>query len=119
MFLRLIKLILKQNKQIESIRELLFSHKYFNLVETFRLFDSDEEGAISAKNFEEGFAKFNIQFVLEDLERLVIHVVDDENNGTVDLREFTQAVTPLSAEFKHSGKASSSHLSLEQRKVSE
>lgn len=88
MFLRLIKLLLKQNKNIESLRELLFSHKHFNLADTFKLFDTDGEGAIGASHFEEGFAKYNIHFNTEDLERLVVDIVDDDDDGTVDLREF-------------------------------
>lgn len=120
MFLRLIKLIIKQNKHIESIRELLFSHKYFNLAETFALFDINGNGKISPDELEEVFdKKFDIKFTEGDLERLVIDIVDGDNDGTIDLREFTEALTPHSPEFKHGGRGSVHHLSLEQRHVTQ
>lgn len=96
---------------------MLFSHKYFNVVETFGLFDEDGEGTINAQKLEDGFAKFNITFNYEDLERLVVEIADDDDDGTVDLREFTALVTPRSVEFKTAGKGSMGHLTLEQRKT--
>lgn len=39
MFLRLIKLIVKNNRQIEIAKEVLFSHKTFGIDECYRLFD--------------------------------------------------------------------------------
>jgi hypothetical protein len=117
MFMRLIKQLLKQNKQIESLKEMLFSHKYFNITETFALFDEDGDGVINAQELEEGFAKFNITFNLEDLERLVVNIGDDDEDGTIDMREFVQLVTPRSSEYKTGGKGSMGHLPLEQRKT--
>lgn len=80
MFLRLIKLLLKQNKHIESFRELLFSHKHFNLADTFKLFDDDCTGVLDAQKFADGFAQFNIGFDLDDLERLTVDIVDDDDD---------------------------------------
>lgn len=48
MFLRLIKQLIKQNKHVESLREMLFSHKHFNLQDTFRHFDADASGVLDA-----------------------------------------------------------------------
>lgn len=48
MFLRLIKQLIKQNKHVESVRELLFSHKHFNLQDTFRHFDADASRVLDA-----------------------------------------------------------------------
>lgn len=117
MFLRLIKQLLKQNKQIESLKEMLFSHKYFNVAETFALFDEDGDGTVNAQELEDGFAKFNITFNYEDLERLVVDIADDDDDGTIDLREFTALVTPRSVEYRTGGKGSMAHLTLEQRKT--
>ena len=119
MFLRLIKLLVKQNKHIENLREMLFSHKHFNLVDTFKLFDSDNSGTLDAHKLQEGFEQFNIHPNLDDLNRLVVDIVDDDDDGTVDLREFSEAVTPRAADFKHAGKGSMTYLSAEQKKVSQ
>jgi hypothetical protein len=48
---------------------------------------------------------------------LVEDIVDDDDDGTVDLREFTEAVTPRAAEFKSGGKGSMAMLSLQQKHV--
>jgi len=106
----------KQNKHVENLREMLFSHKHFNLVDMFRFFDSDNSGTIDAEKIQEGFSKFG--FVPKiDLERLVVEIVDDDDDGTVDLREFSEALTPRAAEFKQSGKGSMTYLTPEQRYV--
>lgn len=61
MFLRLIKLILKNNRQIEIAKEVLFSHKTFDVDECYRLFDDQNAGSITAEKFEEVFAAHNIE----------------------------------------------------------
>ena len=61
MFLRLIKLILKNQRQIEIAKEVLFSHSTFDAQECFRLFDDKNEGVITAEKFEEVFAAHNIE----------------------------------------------------------
>lgn len=61
----------------------------------------------------DGFAPFNIKWDLEDLEKLVVDIVDDDDDGTVDLREFTEAITPKSVDFIHGGKGSMAHLKIE------
>lgn len=111
-------MLLKQNTHIESLRELLFSHKFFNLVDSFHLFDTDGEGKLSASHFEEGFAKYNITFAADNLQRF-IDVLDEENDGLVDLREYTTMLTPASPDFKYAGKGSAVHLSVEQKQVFE
>jgi hypothetical protein len=49
MFLRLFKHLVQQNKHTELHREMLFSHKHFNVVDTFRMFDGDKDGTIDAQ----------------------------------------------------------------------
>ena len=39
MFLRMIKLMIKTNRQVEDSRGALFSHKTFSLEDSFNLFD--------------------------------------------------------------------------------
>ncbi len=47
MFLRLIKNILYQQRQVETLRQTLFSHKAFNVREAFEAIDQDKDGAIT------------------------------------------------------------------------
>jgi len=96
---------------------MLFSHKYFNVVETFAIFDTDGDGVLNAEKIEEGFAKFNITCNSRDLELLVVNIDDEDDDGTIDLREFVSLITPRSSEFKNGGKGSMAHLPLEQRKT--
>jgi Ca2+-binding EF-hand superfamily protein len=117
MFLRLVKTVLNQNKKIETLRETLFSHKHFNVREAFHMLDSDNKGVLDAQKIHDGFAKFNIELNLDDLERLVVDIVDDDDDLTVDLREFTEAITPSASDFTHAGHGAMHHLSVEQRKV--
>lgn len=111
-------MLLKQNTQIESLRELLFSHKYFNLVESFHLFDTNGNGTLSAEEFEDGFAKYNITFASDNLHRF-INVLDEDDDGKIELREYTTMLTPASSDFKYAGKGSAAHLSVEQKQVFE
>ena len=39
MFLRLLKVMIRNNRQIEDARQSLFSHKTFSIDESFKLFD--------------------------------------------------------------------------------
>lgn len=80
MFLRLVKCLIKQNKDIESFREMLFSHKHFNLSDAFRHFDTDCTGVLDAQKIHDGFAQFNIGYDVKDLERLVVDIVDDDDD---------------------------------------
>lgn len=47
MFLRLVKQMLQSQRQIETLRETLFSHKAFSVSEAFRVFDLDNSGVIT------------------------------------------------------------------------
>lgn len=47
MFLRLVKNILYQQRQVETLRQTLFSHKAFNVREAFEAIDQDKDGAIT------------------------------------------------------------------------
>ena len=43
----MIKLHIRQNRQLEDARQALFQHKTFSLDESFKLFDINENGAVS------------------------------------------------------------------------
>lgn len=117
MFLRLYKQMVAQNKHVESLRETLFSHNNFNLVDVFRMFDANKDGVIDAQEIASGLEAFNIEISLDDLDLLVNELVDDDDDGTIDMREFTEALTPKSADFRGAGKGSMGHLNVETRKL--
>ena len=48
MFLRMIKMLIKTNRLLEDSRAALVAHKTFSLEESFRLFDVNENGRITA-----------------------------------------------------------------------
>jgi Ca2+-binding EF-hand superfamily protein len=85
MFLRLVKSIISQERQIEALRECLFSDKGFNLTEAFRFFDVDGDGLIDETELAQGFAKHNIE--IGELSRLV-SLFDENKDGKLGYREF-------------------------------
>jgi hypothetical protein len=46
-------------------------------------------------------------------------VLDDDEDGTVELREYTTMLTPAGPDFKYAGKGSATHLTVEQKQVFE
>lgn len=48
MFLRLVKVLVRTNRQLEDARQSLFSHKTFSLEESFRLFDTNKNGRLTS-----------------------------------------------------------------------
>ena len=49
MFLRMIKTMVKTNRQLEDSRACLFSHKTFSLEDSFKLFDINQNGRIAVE----------------------------------------------------------------------
>ena len=86
-------------------------------METFKIFDANKDGVIDAQEIAAGLAQFNIEISLDDLDLLVLELVDDDDDGTVDLREFTEALTPKSPDFRSAGKGSMGHLPVDTRRV--
>ncbi len=62
MFLRLVKNILYQHRQVETLRETLFSHKAFNVSEAFKLFDENQSGSITDEEVVKVFQSNNIDY---------------------------------------------------------
>ena len=61
MFLRLIKLILRNQRQIEIAKEVLFSHTSFDMNVCYTVFDEQNEGSITVEKFEDVFTQHNIE----------------------------------------------------------
>ena len=85
MFLRLVKLMIKCNREQDTLREILNSHETFNINDAFRVFDKDNSGYITAENLREGFESHNITVSNIDA---IMGVLDFNNDGKIDYREF-------------------------------
>ena len=91
MFLRLIKLILKNQRQIEIAKEVLFSHSTFDINECFRLFDDQNEGSITAEKFDEVFAAHNIEVLQLGS---IVPLIDQTGDDKVTIKELADAIEP-------------------------
>ena len=112
--MRLIKLILKNQRQIEIAKEVLYSHKTFDIQECYRLFDDQNEGFITAEKFEEVFGAHNIEVL--NLGQIVplIDLGDDE---AIDINMLSQAIMPRHPEYRNMRADPGYGMSVEQRKV--
>ena len=94
MFLRLIKLLIKQNRSIEDARLNLSSHKTFSLDESFRVFDINGNGKVTEAEIQQIFSDHNIE--IPELERLC-QILDKDQDGAIDLNEWVAALRPKRA----------------------
>lgn len=97
MFLRLIKNIFYQQRQVESLREVLFSHKSFNVSEAFNLLDADKSGSIKEEEILKVFGVNNID--TRDPNR-IIELFGCEEDKTITYHEFQLMVTPKRQPYK-------------------
>jgi Ca2+-binding EF-hand superfamily protein len=100
MFVRYLKQVMTVERQNESLREMLFSHKTFNVQEAFALLDADCSGDIDAAEMVSSFVKAECPMDLGLAEKIVALLDSDEKN-TIDMKEFGKAVTPLKSEYRH------------------
>ena len=114
MFLRLIKLILKNQRQIEIAKEVLFSHKTFDIQECYRLFDDQNEGFITAEKFEEVFNSHNIEVMNLGS---IVPLIDLDDENAVDINKLSDAILPRHPEYRNHRADPGYGMSVEQRKV--
>lgn len=69
MFMRMVKLMIKQNRQIEDARITLGCHKTFSLDDSFKLFDITGNGKVTETEILQVFMDHNIE--MGDVTRLV------------------------------------------------
>ena len=112
MFLRYIKLVLRINTQLEQAKESLFGHRTFTIDDCFNLLDINKSGKLTPQELLEVFDEHNIE--IHSLER-VIELVDQDDDGTVDFKELSDAITP--AAINSMRKEPMHGISVEQRKV--
>jgi len=114
MFLRLIKLILKNQRQIEIAKEVLFSHSTFDVSECFRLFDDQNEGSITAEKFDEVFAAHNIEVLQLGS---IVPLIDQTGDDKVIIRELVDAIEPKHPAYRGKRADPGYGMSIEQKKV--
>ena len=112
MFLRYLKQVMTVERQNESLREMLFCHKTFSVQEAFASFDFNSSGDIDATELAEAFVKADCPMDAALADK-IIAIIDDDDDKTIDLREFAQAVTPIKPECRHAAQVG--HLSFEQK----
>ena len=93
MFLRLIKLLIRTNRNLEDARVALSCHKTFTLEDSFALFDINKNGRIAFNELTMVFEENGIQ--VQDIPRL-IEIVDTDQDGTIELDEWQAALAPKS-----------------------
>ena len=97
MFLRLLKLILKSQCQIEKAKQILFGHETFDIRDCFDLFNIPGENNITAEKFEQVFIDHSIE--VQSLDQLV-YQIDQTGDNKVNLKELSDSITPRSRQFK-------------------
>ena len=97
MFLRLIKLILKNQRQIEIAKEVLFSHSTFDVSECFHLFDDQNEGSITAEKFDEVFAAHNIEVLQLGS---IVPLIDQTGDEKVTIKELADSIEPKHPSYR-------------------
>jgi len=112
MFLRMVKLMIRTNRSVEDARSSLCCHKTFSVGDSFRLFDINDNGVIAADEINHVFSEHNIE--LTDVARLV-ELIDDDNDGTIDIREWEAALNPMRP--CRGAEPASPNLSLEQKNL--
>lgn len=112
MFLRMVKLLIRTNKQIEDAKQALFSHKTFSLEDSFAMFDLNKNGRLPAAEISQVFAEHHIE--LSDVPRLV-ELIDLDDDGTVEFDEWVSALKPKRP--SRGADPCSPYLSVEQRNL--
>lgn len=99
MFLRFLKTLINVERRNEGLREVLFCHKTFSVEAAFEHFDKDGNNTVEAAEFEEAFVKADLSTANKFSEK-VVELMDCDDDNSVDMREFANAVTPLDAAYR-------------------
>jgi len=100
LFLRLLKSILKDQRHIESLKQLLFSHRGFSIDEAFGQLDSNEDGLISGKEIQDVLTKY--EFDVSDMQAL-IERLNKDHEVEISYSKFKEVITPLTKYPKNAG----------------
>lgn len=99
MFLRLVKTIVQQSRVSENAREVLNSHRTFSAEKGFALLDKNREGKFALDEILHAFAFHGIEVDSAHLDTL-IDLIDDDEDGSVDFREWQAAISPASPSLR-------------------
>ena len=91
MFLRMIKQIIRVQRQLEDARCSLCCHKTFSIEDSYRLFDVNQNGKVCVQEITQVLSEHNIE--LADVARLV-EIIDTNDNGFIDFNEWCAALRP-------------------------
>lgn len=94
MFLKLLKVRLMADSQVENLRVILNSHCGFSSVEAFRYFDPENTGKINADQLLNGFHEGGcdpLELKAETFNRAV-ELLDSNEDGVLDYNEFSAGV---------------------------
>lgn len=92
MLLRMIKLIIKTNRQLEDARHALFCHQAFSLQESFSLFDIKQNGRIGAEEIAQVFREQSIPCT-KNIAR-VVQIIDADNHAFITFDKWFAALKP-------------------------
>jgi hypothetical protein len=76
----------------------LVQHQDFNLFDSFRIFDIDGVGSITAKEFLYGLADIGVHTQSEDVE-LFFKRFNKKRNGRIDFGEFAASMDPTDSYY--------------------
>lgn len=100
LFLRLLKAILKDQRHIESLKQLLFSHRGFSINEAFSQLDTNEDGLISGKEIQDVLTKYD--FDVSNMDAL-IQRLNKDHEVEISYSKFQEVVTPMTKYPRNAG----------------
>lgn len=92
-FLEFLKVIMANDKRIETIKDVISKHQFFNAGDLFRELDEDKDGLLSVDEFAEGCLSGVNVVSKVDLERFMMLAGANEK-GQISCRDFTAAIAP-------------------------
>ena len=97
--------VLDQVNDSITRRRSVFGHKLTSVFDAFAAFDTGNSGRLSHHDFRAAMERLGLGVshkVLTDL----IHIVDDDGNGTIEYEEFVNALEERSARRRREGESS-------------
>ena len=94
-FLNVIKHQIRIDKKLEINKEILNSNTSFNVMDAFRIFDTNSQGFITLQGMIEKFAELSVSAEAEK----IFERYDKDGDGKLSYSEFRDLLTPLSSEY--------------------
>lgn len=94
-FLNVIKHQIRIDKKLEINKEILNSNTSFNVMDAFRIFDTNSQGFITLQDMNDKFAQLSVSAEAEK----IFERYDRDGDGKLTYSEFRDLLTPLSSEY--------------------